>query len=674
MVPTITVALILIFLSANAIPAAAFGLNSSIRTPTTSLAAKSKDIDRERLRNIPVVICPGFGNDEIDYSNPLKQGTEFGFVTALLRRGFNPDLVKVLPLQRYEWLRVAGGLLDPNFYSGTCTPEGFGYGWYVKRLRKTIEEAYELGGRNERVLLIGHSAGGWLGRAALGDGSWGLGDDVADDNAMAQPRASDRVQALITVGAIHKPPAGGAASTCVTRGVLAYLEERYPGAYLTNEGITYVSVGGDAIVGSEVISDANELKSGSQEVNNVYEVRGERSASSVAFTSYKAVSGAGDMTGDGVVPLEWTLLEGSRAIILDGVLHSINEAGTTLPTNRWYGSEKVVDKWLYDALEEAGIISRKINNPLKWPSWNFGNQLTFQSFAGNTDDGNANMLRRFMITSVPSVLFANSVGSDANAAETSAEAIRLISSKTIPGLGPPDIYYPEYFVGKWRVTRLIASSDDNDFKGLPLPLKISCEMRFVPYDAGKDFEDVSNSNGSPAIADRAFNERSYNIALSSALKELRAAGVTTTQVPTTIQKLEWTPTNPNVLSLSYSDGSSKEVKVTKRSSDIDNNGEGLFSSEFKRITAVPPDSTFAGGIPSIYKSRTLTKWKRADGGLPVNLIEGIELAYVEQGTLGDKSNDPAGGTGAFTSSYGSDSKDLPNWRTTKTKLLMERIQ
>ena len=656
------------------LPAAAFALTSAIRTPATLLASsKSKNIDIERLSNIPVVICPGFGNDQIDYSNPLKQGTEFGFVTALVRRGFNPGLVKVLPLQRYEWLRVAGGLLDPNFYTGTCTPEGFGYGWYVNRLRKTIEEAYELGGRNEKVLLIGHSAGGWLGRAALGDGSWAFGD-----NAMAQPRASDRVQALITVGAIHKPPAGGAASSCVTRGVLAYLDERYPGAHLTNEGITYVSVGGDAIVGSEVTSDANEMKAGSQKVNDIYEVRGERSASSVAFTSYKAVSGDGEMTGDGVVPLEWTLLEGSRAIVLDGVLHSINEAGTTLPTDRWYGSEKVVDKWLYDALEAAGIISSKSSNPLKWPSWNFGNQLVSQSYAENTDNGNSNsMLRRFMITSVPSVLIASGMGGNANAAETSAEAIRLISSKTIPGLGPPDVYYPEYFVGKWRVTRLITSTDDNDFIGLPLPLKISCEMRFVPYDAGNDFEDIIDSDGSPAIADRAFNEISYNTALSTIQKELRAAGVTTIQAPTTIQKLEWTPTNPNVLSMSYADGSSKEVKVTKRSSDIDKNGDGIFSSEFKRITAVPPDTSFAGGIPSIYKTRILTKWKRVDGGTPskdVNLIEGIELAYVEQGTLGDKSNDPAGGTGAFTSAYGSDSKDMPNWRITKTKLLMEKIQ
>ena len=98
-------------------------------------------------------------------------------------------------------------------------------------------------------------------------------------------------------------------------------------------------------------------------MNEVYKVRGEGSASSVAYTSYDAVSGNGELTGDGVVPLDWSLLEGSRTIILDGVLHSINEAGTTLPTDRWYGAEPVVDRWLSKALEEAGVGNRS-GNPL----------------------------------------------------------------------------------------------------------------------------------------------------------------------------------------------------------------------------------------------------------------------------------------------------------------------
>jgi len=57
-----------------------------------------------------------------------------------------------------------------------------------------------------------------LARAALGDGSWNIDNNDKENEA----RAADRVRALITVGAIHKPPAGDAASTCVTRGELLY--------------------------------------------------------------------------------------------------------------------------------------------------------------------------------------------------------------------------------------------------------------------------------------------------------------------------------------------------------------------------------------------------------------------------------------------------------------------
>ena len=67
-----------------------------------------------------------------------------------------------MPLQRYEWIRVAGGLFDiPNFSTGNCKPEGRGYGWYIKRLRSTIEKAYQNAGSEEKVIVIGHSAGGW---------------------------------------------------------------------------------------------------------------------------------------------------------------------------------------------------------------------------------------------------------------------------------------------------------------------------------------------------------------------------------------------------------------------------------------------------------------------------------------------------------------------------------
>lgn len=295
-------------------------------------------------RAFRVVIAPGFGNDQIDYITPLKQPAEKGFASALERRGAT---VSVVDINRADWARVAGGLFDADFYSGTAKPTGGGYGWYVRRLKAAIDEAHAESG--ERVLVVGHSAGGWLARAALGDGEWADG-----------VRTAERVCGLVTIGAIHRPPAD--ASTCVTRGALSFVDREYPGAFLAREGVGYVSVGGDAIVG-------DSSREGSTEADAAYAARGEGSASRVAFTSYEAVCGEGGVSGDGVVPLEWTQLDGAAQLRLPGVLHSINEAGTALPTDRWYGSDAIVDLWLDQALKAARVRDAPGGfGPLRWAS------------------------------------------------------------------------------------------------------------------------------------------------------------------------------------------------------------------------------------------------------------------------------------------------------------------
>lgn len=304
----------------------------------------------------PVVICPGFGNDSIDYDRPLEQPAEVGLISVLERRGFDPSQIYTVPVKRSDWIRVAGGLLDfPDFYLGNAKPTGFGYGWYVKRVKETVDLAYEQqeDGNKEKVLVIGHSAGGWLARAAMADGSWSGGDDDDDVEAV---RTSDRIRCLATMGAIHRVPEDE--STCVTRGALKYTDENYPGAFLKDEGIGYVAIGGAAIVGDDAKDDdaaAQPADLKGSEADDYYKKRGEGNSNRVAFTSYKAVAGDGNLIGDGVVPLEWTQLEGAKQIQLPDVLHSINEAGTTFPTDRWYGSEKVIDRWLPTVMEEANL-------------------------------------------------------------------------------------------------------------------------------------------------------------------------------------------------------------------------------------------------------------------------------------------------------------------------------
>ncbi|KAL7552870.1 hypothetical protein ACHAWF_016115 [Thalassiosira exigua] len=328
----------------------------------------------------------------------------------------------------------------------------------------------------------------------------------------------------------------------------------------------------------------------------------------------------------------------------------------------------------------AGFSSRTGNVPvIKSAALLSGRQSSFLPLPSRrtgvaTSDEEGSSLRRTFILSAPAALLIPA--NDASAAETTAEAVRLLSAKSIPGLGPPDVYYPPYFAGKWRVTRVIASSDDNFWKemnekGVNLPVTFVSEMRFVPYDAGKNFIGDENPNNVPAIADRSFNERSYHASLSDELDRLFSA---TKPSSPPIRSLDWTPTNPNVLTLAYADGSSKEVKVTKRSSDVGGDGGSVFSSEFRRITTVPAAGGIAGGIPSISGSRVLTKWKRASDG---SSIEGIEIVYNEQGTFGENRSDPllGGGTGvgAVPPIYGRNTNDISEWRSTKTKIFMERI-
>jgi hypothetical protein len=201
---------------------------------TTSVTTSSPEI---KYKN-PIVICPGFGNDSIDYDMPLNQPKSYGLQTILSNKGFNINNIYTTPVKRVDWIRVGSGLFDiPNFYTNNAKPDGLGYGWYVRRLKETVDVAFEESG-GEKVIVLAHSAGGWLARAAMGDGVWceegqdDTGADVdADTDTATVTRAGDKICCLVTMGAIHKTPEEGSAASCVTRGALRFVEENYPGAF-----------------------------------------------------------------------------------------------------------------------------------------------------------------------------------------------------------------------------------------------------------------------------------------------------------------------------------------------------------------------------------------------------------------------------------------------------------
>ena len=130
-----------------------------VGTITTTFIAASSLVNISEAY-APVVICPGFLQGSIDYDTPLGQPSEVGLKSVLARRGFEPDNIYIVPLKHSDWVRVAGGLLDiPAFYTNNAKPTGRGYGWYIDRLKQSVDQAYEESGGG-KVILMAHSAGG----------------------------------------------------------------------------------------------------------------------------------------------------------------------------------------------------------------------------------------------------------------------------------------------------------------------------------------------------------------------------------------------------------------------------------------------------------------------------------------------------------------------------------
>jgi pimeloyl-ACP methyl ester carboxylesterase len=260
----------------------------------------------------PFVILPGFGNDQNDYIIPNGYPAEVGFQAALKRRGVQG--VSVVPISRPDWLGVARGLSDPKFLSGDAQPEGPAFSWYIDKARQCIEEAVaerrraSAGKSDGRVVLVGHSAGGWLARALLctaGD-AW----------------AREHVCGVVTLGSPHASPPPSVPDQ--TRGTVVNVNRRAPGAFLASAGIFYVTVTSTRVVGDE---------SGDAAARN-------------GFTAYRLLLGRGQgVVGDGFVPAEAATLDGATKQLSLRCFHS-GGAADPWPQDDWYGAERNVDDWL----------------------------------------------------------------------------------------------------------------------------------------------------------------------------------------------------------------------------------------------------------------------------------------------------------------------------------------
>lgn len=276
------------------------------------------------VRKPRFLILPGFGNDQIDYINPLGQGDGFGFATALKSRGYE---VHVAPINRLSWINILRSVTTKEFYSNNCRPEQL-FQFYFDNINETIDQLNDK--NQDPIILLGHSAGGWLARAMMGNGTWYNSEN---------PTRS-RISGLVTLGTPHLPPLPTAPD--MTRGALRYVAESYPGAYLKNQGVFYLSVAGGAVTANPEAPRGSVSKFAA---NSYQQVTGIISPpfDDVTITNEDSSLDVNIITGDGVVPLSHAHLDGAEQITINNCYHSIQ-------SNMWYGSDVIVDRWLPSVL------------------------------------------------------------------------------------------------------------------------------------------------------------------------------------------------------------------------------------------------------------------------------------------------------------------------------------
>ena len=297
------------------------------------LSFKGHGVDRVSApKNAPpVVILGGFGNNSQDYVAPFGNA-DVSLAASLEARGFD---VEVVALERKEWAKILRAVFSPGFYTGKGTTEP-GYTWYLEAVEEAVSKALRDRPDASQVDIVAHSAGGWLARAyvggALNEVDWTRSfrypaREPQRTTPLPQANYAERVRHIVTLGAPHRvaPCANDA-----TRGALAWVDRRWPGAALKNEGVSYTCVAGRTVRGRAGEAFKKKL-------------------AGYSHNSYVQVCGEGDMVvGDAVVPCEYAMLDGAENILLDGVFHSMSKVGTYDEDSRecWYGSDEVVDAWL----------------------------------------------------------------------------------------------------------------------------------------------------------------------------------------------------------------------------------------------------------------------------------------------------------------------------------------
>jgi len=237
------------------------------------------------------VILPGFLAGASKYE---------GFAATLANRGRFAS-VDILPIQQLQWI--------PTLF-------GASFRFYLEAL----EAALTRPDGSRPVVLVGHSAGGWLARLYLGLSREGR---VYDGRAYTPP--SPQILTLVTLGTPHysteKYPFGRFSER--RRGEDPSLPPHVAASSLQLTNFLYDD---PAALGCEVVSVCGVGVLGEE---------GNDAGMAYTFNGCDAKS-----LGDGVTPLPIAVARGSRDVVQVDCTHGAGQP-------KWYGSEEGVDQWLH---------------------------------------------------------------------------------------------------------------------------------------------------------------------------------------------------------------------------------------------------------------------------------------------------------------------------------------
>ena len=257
-----------------------------------------------KLSNTRILLLPGYGCDKEDYRDMINTCDKW-----------NIEL-DVVPIHRFEWLRVSTGLLDKNYWNYNIEPSSM-FNWYLNKSKTALFNSVSKN-NDKPIVLCGHSAGGWLARILMNNGTLYKEQEL---------QTNHYINTLLTMGSPHN--CHDNKNLDPTHGCLTYVNKHFPGSYLRKYNIKYITLGSKAK--PVFVNKTNGFK------NNIVK------------NSYMSVLGKTDseiIEGDSIVPIESSHLKNSIQMNFEDVYH--------FPRNgkKYYWESSIMKQW-FEILEDT---------------------------------------------------------------------------------------------------------------------------------------------------------------------------------------------------------------------------------------------------------------------------------------------------------------------------------